>query len=94
MADVFEDHPQVTGDRWRLFHLIEATPYLDWQLLTKRPENVMRMIPHAWRERLPWNVWVGNLRLEDQQRAQERIPHLLKVPAHIRFVSCEPLLGR
>ncbi len=38
------------------------------------------------------NVWVGTS-VEDQQRADERIPHLLKVPAVVRFLSCEPLLG-
>jgi protein gp37 len=38
------------------------------------------------------NVWLGTS-VEDQQRADERIPHLLKCPAAIRFLSCEPLLG-
>lgn len=43
----------------------------------------------------PWplpNVWVGTS-VEDQRRADERIPHLLGTPAVLRFVSCEPLLG-
>jgi len=40
----------------------------------------------------PSNVWVGTS-VEDQQRADERIPELLKIPAKIRFLSCEPLLG-
>jgi protein gp37 len=38
------------------------------------------------------NVWLG-VSVEDQQRADERIPLLLKTPAAIRFLSCEPLLG-
>lgn len=38
------------------------------------------------------NVWIG-VSCEDQQRANERIPHLLKCPAAVRFLSCEPLLG-
>ena len=38
------------------------------------------------------NVWLG-VSAEDQKRADERIPHLLKCPAAIRFLSCEPLLG-
>lgn len=38
------------------------------------------------------NVWLGTS-VEDQQRADERIPHLLKCPAAVRFLSCEPLLG-
>lgn len=38
------------------------------------------------------NVWLG-VSVEDQKAANERIPHLLKVPAAVRFLSCEPLLG-
>jgi protein gp37 len=38
------------------------------------------------------NVWLGTS-VEDQQRADERIPQLLQVPATVRFLSCEPLLG-
>lgn len=40
----------------------------------------------------PANVWMGTS-VEDQQRADERIPHLLTIPARVRFLSCEPLLG-
>lgn len=40
----------------------------------------------------PANVWIGTT-VEDQQRADERIPELLKIPARVRFLSCEPLLG-
>lgn len=48
----------------------------------------------GWRRRgeLPQNVWIGTS-VEDQQRAEERIPKLLEIPARIRFLSCEPLLG-
>lgn len=59
----------------------------------------------AWRlidQWLPWNgvhrhappdnIWIGTT-VEDQPRADERIPHLLKIPARVRFLSCEPLLG-
>lgn len=38
------------------------------------------------------NVWLG-VSVEDQQRADERIPHLLATPAAIRFISAEPLVG-
>ena len=40
----------------------------------------------------PANVWIGTT-VEDQARADERIPALLKIPARVRFLSCEPLLG-
>lgn len=47
----------------------------------------------AWlRGRAPANVWVGTT-VEDQQRADGRIPQLLAIPARVRFLSCEPLLG-
>lgn len=88
MADVFEDHPQLPPERAKLWALIEQTPNLDWLLLTKRPENISGMVPWDF----PDNVWIGTS-CEDQQRADERIPHLLRVPAKVRFLSCEPLLG-
>ena len=78
--------------REELFRLIEATPYLDWLLLTKRPENVMLMVPEHWREAFPPNVWMGTT-VETQDMANKRIPELLKIPAKVRFLSCEPLLG-
>lgn len=40
----------------------------------------------------PHNVWIGTT-VEDQQRADERIPELVSIPARVRFLSCEPLLG-
>ncbi len=40
----------------------------------------------------PANVWLGTT-VEDQERADQRIPALLQVPAAVRFLSCEPLLG-
>lgn len=90
MADVFEDHPDVGGERARLWDLIAATPWLRWQLLTKRIENVDRMVP--WGDAWPANVWIGTS-VENQRFADQRIPLLLALPAAVRFLSCEPLLG-
>jgi protein gp37 len=91
MADVFEaDAPE--GEQRRLFKLIEATPHLTWQLLTKRPELVLDVVPIRWSDGFPPNVWLG-VSVEDQQRADERIPLLLQTPARVRFLSVEPLLG-
>jgi len=78
--------------RQRLWDLIRDTPHLTWQLLTKRPENVRGMVPAYWLAHWPANVWIGTS-VEDQEAADERIPHLLRVPAHVRFLSAEPLLG-
>ena len=92
MADVFEDHPEVGPHRERLFSLMAETLWLDWLLLTKRPENIMRMVPESWQGGFPPNVWMGTS-TEHQAAADERIPHLLAVPAAVRFLSAEPLLG-
>lgn len=91
-ADVGEDHPDWVQPRRDLVQLIKATPALDWLLLTKRPENLVRLFRDAgWYGSWPKNVWAG-CTVENQAAVDERIPHLLKVPASIRFLSCEPML--
>jgi protein gp37 len=96
LADVFDNKVPA---RWRddLWHLIDQTPNLDWLLLTKRPQNIAKMLPTeaigapAWGSGWP-NVWLGTT-VENQEEADRRIPHLLAVPAVVRFLSCEPILG-
>jgi protein gp37 len=97
LADVFErspNHPQL--DLWRadLWQLVENTPALTWLLLTKRPENVLDMVPPSWHTGRYWpgNAWIGTS-VENQNAADERIPALINIPAPVRFLSCEPLLG-
>ena len=90
LSDVFEDRPELVSPRARLFRLIEECDALDWLLLTKRPENMLRLAA-VWCGKWPANVWAGTT-VEDQRRADERIPELLRVPAVVRFLSCEPLL--
>lgn len=90
MADVFEDRDELEPQRRRLWALIDATPNLDWLLLTKRPHLVARTVP--WGRNWPRNVWLGTT-VELQSRADELLPHLADNPAAIRFVSAEPLLG-
>lgn len=99
MADVFEDHPGVVEARARGFALIEQTPNLDWLLLTKRPENIDRMLPERWHradQGFPRNVWLG-FSAEDRQRFDERwqIMEWVKRMWHpsVVFCSAEPLLG-
>jgi protein gp37 len=55
------------------------------------PSNDVRRVVGVNRWPLP-NVWLGTS-VEDQQTAEERIPHLLATPAAVRFLSMEPLLG-
>ncbi len=91
MADVFEARRDLDATRTKLWKLIGETPMLDWLLLTKRPQNAGRMTP--WGETWPENVWLGTT-VENQKFADLRIPFLIKCPARVRFLSCEPLLGK
>jgi protein gp37 len=92
MADVFEDRPELEAERAKLWLLIAQTPSLDWLLLTKRPEKMSWMAPPHWSPRWPSNVWAMTT-VEDQQRAEERLPALKAIPAVVRGLSVEPLLG-
>lgn len=90
LADVFDNEaPQ----EWReeLWDMIDATPNLDWLLLTKRIGNVRQMIPDRWSVSLPRNVWLG-ITVVTQKEADRDIPKLLAIKAHVRFLSLEPLL--
>jgi len=96
MADVFEDYfgpsaDQLQEARSALWTLIERTPHLDWLLLTKRPENFLKMVPGRWVREFPGNVWAMTT-VENQEQAEVRIPELLKIPARVRGLSMEPLL--
>jgi protein gp37 len=90
LADVFDN--QVDPD-WRadLFNLIRACDQLDWQLLTKRPQNIRKMLPSDWGDGY-LNVWLGAT-AEDAGAYQQRVSHLLSVPSAIHFVSYEPAIG-
>lgn len=109
LADWLDDEVDANwlGD---LLELIDATPNLTWQLLTKRPENwesrlaIVQGISHDANNRAamvakkwlagnpPPNVWIG-VSAEDQVNYDWRVPQLFRIPAGIRFVSAEPLLG-
>lgn len=81
------------ADPWRAeaWQVIRDTPHLTYQILTKRPERLLYCLPGDWGAGYP-NVWLGTS-VENQRWARERIPLLMKVPARVRFLSCEPLLG-
>lgn len=89
MADVFDGEAPADA-RKRLWELIRITPFLDWQILTKRPANFRRFLPKDWGSGYS-NVWLG-VTAENRQQALRRIPILQATPAAIRFVSGEPLL--
>jgi hypothetical protein len=93
IAPVAPDGRPYTLDdaRARLFALIRETPHLTWQLLTKRPENIIKMMPAGeWK-----NVWLG-VSVENQEY-MHRIDQLTDAREVVRcpvgFVSAEPLLG-
>jgi protein gp37 len=90
MADWMEDRRELDAERERLGALVMSTPSLDWQLLTKRPENLARLSP--WPAGMhPGHAWVGTTVEHDATRA--RLDALCAYPAAIRFVSAEPLVG-
>lgn len=93
MADVFEERPELASHRDRLFDLIQATPHLDWQVLTKRPEFARDWLDELYTQidaPLP-NVWLG-VSIENARHTW-RADVLREIPAAVRFLSCEPLLG-
>lgn len=101
LADVFDN---AVNTSWRidLFGLILKTPHLDWLLLTKRIGNVKPMLDEmahgndpdlSLLDMMPLpNVWIGAT-VVNQEEADRDIPKLLAVPAKVRFLSMEPLLG-
>jgi len=107
LADVFEmkSDQQEEMDHWRtdLFELIDNTPFLDWLLLTKRIDKVDTLyhgkhLPaifdfqsEDW-EDFPKNIWMGTS-IENQDVVGKRLPHLVKIPAKVKFLSVEPLLA-
>lgn len=108
MCDFLERHsnPQIdallNGTRIKLGRLILSTPHLTWLMLTKRLENFLALASKfGWVDNpggfvgnidIPNNVWLGTS-VENQATADKRIPELLKIPAKIRFLSVEPMLG-
>jgi protein gp37 len=87
LSDVFDNQ---VPEEWRrdLWALISRCPDLDWMILTKRPQNIRRMLPPRW----PWpHVWLG-VTAENQQEWDRRVGLLRGIPAELRFVSVEPML--
>jgi protein gp37 len=87
MSDLF--HQDVPfGYLQEIFAVMKETPWHIYQILTKRDRNLAELAPRIeW----PENVWIG-VSVENQQYTH-RIDALRQVPAQVRFLSCEPLLG-
>jgi protein gp37 len=87
MSDLF--HPGIPDDYLqRVFEVMEAADWHVFQILTKRHERLADLAPN-----LPWppNLWMG-VSIENR-RFVHRADYLRKVPAAVRFISAEPLLG-
>jgi protein gp37 len=87
MSDLF--HPEIPAAYiTQVFQTMVDCPQHTFQVLTKRSDRLAELAP-----RLPWphNVWIGTS-VEDS-RVTYRIRDLLTVPATVRFLSCEPLIG-
>lgn len=91
MSDFFDNAVSPERRAWAWDRIAE-TPELDWLVLTKRPQNITKMLPSSW----PYgfsHVWLG-VSAENQEEADRRIPALGVVPdVAVRWVSFEPLLG-
>lgn len=88
MSDLF--HDKVSADFIdRVFDVMASTPRHTYQVLTKRPR---RMASYTAKRGVPYNVWLGTS-VENQEWSEKRVPLLVEIPARIRFLSCEPLLG-
>jgi protein gp37 len=106
MSDLF--HAKVTRPFIaEVFAVMAQTPQHTYQVLTKRARRARRVLtedlydlmvarlPDPAPRNVPWplpNVWLGTS-VEDQERADERVPELLSTPSAVRWLSCEPLLG-
>jgi protein gp37 len=92
MSDLF--HPHVPDEFLaRVFAGMAATPQHTYQILTKRHARMRSLLSRGDLAGWPLpHVWLG-VSVEDQKRAELRIPALIQTPAAVRFLSCEPLLG-
>lgn len=90
LADVFDNRAEPS---WRedLFALIRECRRLDWLLLTKRPQNIKKMLPKDWGNGYR-NVWLGAT-AEDQSSFDQRWKILQWIPVTIKFISYEPAIG-
>ena len=94
MNDLFEDHSVTRRELKKLWEVIAETPYIHYQFLTKRPENIRECLPDDWDD---WtngypNVWLG-CSVENSDYVKRFNDHLAHIPAIIKFISYEPALG-
>jgi protein gp37 len=89
MSDLFQDGVPTPFIR-RVWDTMEEAHWHTYQILTKRPENMLNVLGELGRDPLP-NVWLGTS--VESEKYKGRIGSLQKVPARVRFISFEPLIG-
>jgi len=90
LADIMERNPLVEEPRKWVYKLIEHTPNLDWQLLTKRPHEYVKFLPKEWLRNPRPNVWL--LTTVESQCYVPRIKAMMEAPAVVYGISVEPML--
>lgn len=96
VGDMFDLFHEAIPDELieRVFRVMALNRDHTYQVLTKRAARMQSWLSVFWRGKRPMeHIWLG-VSVEDQQRADERIPLLLQAPAAVRFLSIEPLLGK
>ncbi len=96
MMDIGEWRSDPVGERMnverqKLWYLIQRTPWLDYLLLSKRPQNFHRVLPEPWLDMMPRNVWLGTT-AGTLDGWEKRVKYLRKLMPVVRFVSVEPQL--
>jgi protein gp37 len=88
LADFFDNQaePDWRHEAWAV---IRSTPHLQWLILTKRPQNIAKMLPGDWDDGYP-NVWLGTT-AENQEEYDRRRMHLFSNKARVHFFSVEPM---
>ena len=94
LSDTFDNHKSIV---WHdeAFELFEQCDLVDIMLVTKRPQNIRKMVPAHWLTPGGWpaHVWVI-VTVENQRAAEQRIHHLLELPGvKVRGLSVEPMVG-
>jgi protein gp37 len=91
LSDFFDNQvdPAMRMEAW---DIMRQCDWLIWLILTKRPQNIRKMLPPDWCDGWP-NVWLGTT-TENLEEARRRIPVLLRIPAVIHYISGEPMLER
>lgn len=91
LSDVFEDRDDVIELRKDMWGLVKRTSCLIWMVLTKRPENIEKLLPEDWGEGYE-NVCLM-VTAENQECFDKRVSILQGIPAKHRALSIEPLVG-